>query len=155
MKITVITGLQYKNGDIVLPKKGTTLEVSDDGKVWQKAYFIQVDNKINPFICVDTYTGIEFPVTKGINYGILRITEYEIEDVILTKISFKKNSSFKTVDGLYETHVEGLCGYSYWSRTKLGEQMDVPFIWNHKGYDYVFTTIDGVERAVKTLNRLK
>ena len=146
MTITVISGKNWTR----LPKKGTCLEASNDGETWIKAYFVHLDGNLDkPFLCVSSYKSIDYPATKGEHWAILKVLEYEVDDLIL------EGKKFKTVDGYYVTNVEGLANQSYWDRTPLGEKNGAEFIWNHKGYDYVYAEAENVEKAVKILNRLK
>ena len=67
--------------------------------------------------------------------------EYTINDVILLK------HQIKTKDGKYYTVEDSRC-FSYW------HSVDDKYSMGSRAYDYLFACKEGLESAVKLLNRL-
>jgi hypothetical protein len=150
METTLITTESYRENGI-LPKRGKSVLVSDNGVDWSKSYFVQIDdkNRNNPFLCVDAHTLIEFPYSKGIRWSMMKMMEYTIDDIILM------NGSFKTRDGMYITEVDRNSGYSYWQYTSKGREAGVEFVWNHKASDFLHANEHGIDKALLILNKHK
>ena len=152
MDIEILTNEQYiKKQLISLPKKGKSLLASDDGITWCNVYYVDIDARnINaPFICVEKSGDIDYPYSRGVHWKQLKLIEYTIEDVVLI------NGNLHTIDGLYKTYKEHYTGHSYWHQTSEGKTRGANFIWNHKGFDYIDASVNGVENSIKILNKLK
>jgi hypothetical protein len=150
----LITAELYKEGLVSLPKKGSFVDASNDDINWQKLYFVQLDTDDKmPFVCVDMKKDVHFPATKGNRFSRMRITEYDVDDLVLFEESPTKKK-FITRDQMYETQMDKNTRNSYWQRTPHASGVGAEYLWCNRLRDIVFITTDYAEKAVKILNGL-
>ena len=80
---------------------------------------------------------------KFLKENISDIDDYSISDIKLI------NNSFKTNDDKFFTKEES-DGYSYWY-----ESTNPEYYIGHRSFDYVFAVPNGIESAVKILNKIR
>lgn len=156
MEIKIFTAEQFFLGKLQLPVRGKRVFISKDDITFSKAYFVQTEidgSKIegcnkSPFICVDKQNDMDFPYTRGKAYGIMKVVDYTIDDVIIL------GGKFLTRDGLYETISPNNLNFAYWQRTNLAKDNGVEFIMSNQTHGYVYVTEKYVEKSVKILNKL-
>ncbi len=144
----IIKAEDYKAG-VRLPKRGTFLQVSNDGANWEHKYFIQLEtDQKRPFVCVDMERDIHFPASRGKLYSIIRVSEYEVDDIIM----FEKK--FLTRDNLYETSMDPNSRNYYWDRTSHARSIGMKMFFLNKVNDVIYVNSNFIEHAVKILNNL-